>query len=97
MTNKIYERDGENVYHRDFGAPANTREILTEQVDSLDIMQNDIYGVTDIIVEDTLMLSRLRALAIHDKEDSELFSRIADRFESLTTTAHNRKHWTGKE
>lgn len=64
---------------------------------SLDIMQNDIYNVTDIIVEDTLMLSRLRALAIEDKEDSELFSRIADRFESLTTTAHNRKHWTGKE
>lgn len=95
MTTKIYERDGENVYHRDFGAPANTREILTEQVDSLNIIQNDTYGTADIIKQDTLWLARLRTIA-NEFDDYEL-RQIADRFEKLTTSAHNRKHWTGAE
>lgn len=93
---KIYERDGDNVYHRDFGSKADTRKLGLTTI-SLDIIQNDIYNTTDIIAEDTLMLSRLRALVLEDKEDSELFSRIADRFEMLANSAHNRKHWTGKE
>lgn len=66
-----------------------------EDLTSLDIMQNDIYGTADIIKQDTLWLARLRVIA--DDLDSDEVRQIADRFEKLTTSAHNRKHWTGHE
>ena len=56
---------------------------------------NDIYDTADIIKQDTAWLARLRTVA-NEFDDYEL-RQIADRFESLTTTAHNRKHWTGHE
>lgn len=62
---------------------------------SLDIMQNDIYGTADIIKQDTLWLARLRTIA--NEFDGHELHQIADRFEALTNTAHNRKHWTGHE
>ena len=62
---------------------------------SLEIIQNDIYDTADTIKQDTLWLARLRNLA--DKFGDEELCQIADRFESITTTAHNRKHWTGHE
>jgi len=37
---------------------------------------------------------------LHDlarKENSDFIRKIADRFAELTSTAHNRKHWTGHE
>ena len=55
----------------------------------------DIYDTADIIKQDTAWLARLRTVA-NEFDDYEL-RQIADRFESLTTTAHNRKHWTGHE
>ncbi len=113
MTEKhIFEREGDNVYYRDFGAPANSRQLLTgiskqeefefmknDKQDSLDIIQNDIYDTADIIASDTSMLVFLRVLADEESDNttSEYISRIADRFEKLSSSAHNRKHWTGHE
>ena len=55
----------------------------------------DIYVTADIIKQDTAWLARLRTVA-KEFDDYEL-RQIADRFESLTAAAHNRKHWTGHE
>ena len=75
--------------------PEGRKPLTMNDLNSLDIMQNDIYGTADIIKQDTLWLARLRVIA--DDLDSDEVRQIADRFESLTTTAHNRKHWTGRE
>ena len=75
--------------------PEGRTPLTMKQLASLDIMQNDIYNTVDIIKQDTLWLARLRVIA--DDLDSDEVRQIADRFESLTTTAHNRKHWTGHE
>ncbi len=66
-----------------------------DKQDSLDIIRNDIYDTTDIIKEDTLMQSHLDNLAADSEGD--MMSRIAERFAKLTSSAHNRKHWTGHE
>lgn len=109
MTEKyIFEREGDNVYYRDFGAPANSRQLITnfskqEEFEFmkddgdglLDIIQNDIYDTASIIKQDTKWLARLRVIA--DDLDSDEVRQIADRFEKLTNSAHNRKHWTGHE
>ena len=71
-------------------------EFMTNnKTDDLDIIRNDIYDTTDIIKEDTLMESHLHNLA--SQSDSELMSKIAERFSKLTRAEHNRKHWTGSE
>lgn len=75
--------------------PEGRKPLTMEDLTSLDIMQNDIYGTADIIKQDTLWLARLRVIA--DDLDSDEVRQIADRFEKLTTSAHNRKHWTGHE
>ena len=62
----------------------------------LNIIRNDIYDTAEAIKEDTLMLAFLRNLEPYFDE-GEFVSRIADRFEKLTSAAHNRKHWTGSE
>jgi hypothetical protein len=54
---------------------------------------NNIYDTEEIIKKDTEMLAWLRLAA----ENSEIATQVADRFETLTNTAHNRKHWTGHE
>ena len=49
------------------------------------------------------MLAFLRNKAEAEKryvfsdDEAAFVSRIADRFEKLTSSAHNRKHWTGHE
>jgi len=67
------------------------------------IMKKDIYDTSEAIKEDTLMLAFLRSKAEEEKryvfsdDEAAVVSRIADRFEKLTSSAHNRKHWTGHE
>lgn len=51
-----------------------------------------IHETKEIMKEDAEMLAWLRNLP-----KSLSASKIADRFESLTNAAHNRKHWTGHE
>jgi|TARA_B110000908_G_scaffold17529_1_gene19736 hypothetical protein len=69
----------------------------------LNIIRNDIYDTAEAIKEDTLMLAFLRNKAEAEKryvfsdDEAAFVSRIADRFEKLTSSAHNRKHWTGHE
>ena len=55
----------------------------------------DIYDTSEVRKQDAGYLARLRQIAL-EFDDYEL-RQIADRFESLTSTAHNRKHWTGHE
>lgn len=55
----------------------------------------DIYDTSEVREQDAGYLARLRQIAF-EFDDYEL-RQIADRFESLTSTAHNRKHWTGHE
>jgi len=69
------------------------RKPLTEADLLKMIPRSNIYCTEEIIKEDTEMLAWLRLAA----DDSEIVTRIADRFESLANTAHNRKHWTGHE
>ena len=69
------------------------REPITDKDLLKMIPRSNIYDTEEIIKKDTEMLAWLRLAA----EDSEIVTKIADRFESLANTAHNRKHWTGHE
>jgi len=71
-----------------------SKQLELELGDDLNIIRNDIYDTSKAIKEDTLMLAFLRNKAY---DEGEFVSRIADRFEKLTSAAHNRKHWTGHE
>tara|TARA_B110000483_G_scaffold149067_1_gene177667 strand:- start:70 stop:294 length:225 start_codon:yes stop_codon:yes gene_type:complete len=54
-----------------------------------------IYDTTEVRVTDGEMEIFLHNLA--RKENSDFIRKIADRFATLASTAHNRKHWTGHE
>jgi hypothetical protein len=55
----------------------------------------DIYDTTEIRRIDSKMEIFLHDLA--RREDNEFIQRIANRFTTLSTKAHSRKHWTGSE
>lgn len=58
-------------------------------------MKNDIYDTTQIRKKDGELESFLHNLAA--RENSEIVSRVAERFSQLARKAHDRKHWTGHE
>jgi len=56
---------------------------------------NDIYDTTKQREEDEKMQTFLNDLAKKTKDN--FIQSVADRFNELSTAAHNRKHWTGSE
>jgi len=64
-------------------------------VAGLGLPMRGIHDTTEVRETDGEMEIFLHDLA--RKENSDFIRKIADRFAELTSTAHNRKHWTGHE
>tara|TARA_B110000977_G_scaffold2814_1_gene3851 strand:+ start:1927 stop:2127 length:201 start_codon:yes stop_codon:yes gene_type:complete len=63
--------------------------------EQLELQFYDMYDTTEVREVDGEMEIFLHDLA--RKENSPFIRKIADRFATLSTKAHNRKHWTGSE
>ena len=86
MTEKyIFEREGDNVYYRDFGAPANSRQLVTNFSKQLEFefMKDDGDGV-DRVANDGVYSLEIFPRSSLPNGEIEIFVRGTDIYLSTT-------------